>query len=208
MSSAFGMPREPRFLHFDHADERERCLPYFALNKRLFLSSAVLGAIVVGLLAIGGARAPLNPQQASASAQPRAHTCSRQFPKAQPPHNSWKPATHSLAPPGPTAVRLCRYSERADRLIREVSLTGGETEALMRTLRTLRPLPKSQKHSFTSCPIYVDPIIEAHLAYPHGHSVTVHVQIRCTRVTNGDVGRSWPPKALSRLRRELLRLTR
>lgn len=78
----------------------------------------------------------------------------------------------------------------------------------MRAFDALRPLPEGQKHGFTSCPFYVDPIIEAHLAYPRGDSVPVRVQARCTRTTNGDVERSCPPRALRRLRRTLLHLTR
>jgi len=77
----------------------------------------------------------------------------------------------------------------------------------MNSFQALRAFPPGH-HGFRSCPFYVDPIVEAHLLYPGGHSVAIFAPLGCMSASNGDVTRAWPPKALQRLRRKLLRLTR
>lgn len=152
-------------------------------------------------------------QLALASTAPSPEQCSRGAP-GPPPRNPWKAAHRDLAPPGAVGIRLCKYpgygsdSDPNRALIRGVSLSDRGIDMLIRDFDALRLKPHP-KPGFTSCPPW-SPTVVAHLAYANGHSVTIYVPDTewCPSVSNGDLWRSWPGKALSRLVRELLHLTR
>ena len=132
--------------------------------------------------------------------------CSHAVPKEPPPPNPWKRAKTTLAPSNPTAVRLCRYSEEPDRLVRQVSLSHVQARTLVSDMADLRP--DTGAPGFTSCFFNIDPIIEVHLVYADGRTVEVWVPTGCVTVDNGDIARDAPPKAVKRLVNDLLHLTR
>lgn len=126
--------------------------------------------------------------------------------------NSWAPAQTQLAPAGPTAVRLCRYSGLNDhpklRLVRTLERTDAALlTKLVREFDALPPPPLG----VTACPVDLGDEIVAHLAYPGGHAVTISVGLSgCHAVTNGDLPRSasgfgtpptFGPQLISRLKR-------
>jgi hypothetical protein len=97
-----------------------------------------------------------------------------------------------LAPPGPTAIRLCRYSGLNDahplRLARSVSVRRPRLEQLL--VSEFGRLPRFAPGAI-ACPMDDGSQIVALLSYPGGRSVSVSVGLSgCTRVTNGDVVRT------------------
>jgi hypothetical protein len=139
------------------------------------------------------------------------HRCPVLLPAA-PARNLWRKAEHSLAPSGPTRVRLCRYAfhedprgSGGDQLAGHGLLTGTKTAKLVREFDALR----SAKHGgrFTSC--FFGAFVVAYVSYADGHSVTISVVTsNCWSATNGDVTRNAGESAWLRLRKQLLRLTR
>ena len=129
------------------------------------------------------------------------------------PANSWALTRQVLAPPGASAIRLCRYSGfGADprlRLIRSVLRTDASLVAEL--LGKLDRLPAAP--GAFSCPADDGSEIILLLAYPDGHAVTVSVGLTgCERVTNGSAYRTAatigaPPAVGPQLLAQLKRLT-
>jgi hypothetical protein len=97
-----------------------------------------------------------------------------------------------LAPPGPTAIRLCRYASLNDahplHLARSVTVPRGRVARLL--VREFDRLPRFAP-GVIACPMDDGTEVVALLSYPGGHSVSISVGLRgCTRVTNGDVVRT------------------
>jgi hypothetical protein len=126
--------------------------------------------------------------------------------------NPWAPAQAQLAPAGPSAVRLCRYSGLNDhpklRLVRTLRRTDDALlTKLVREFDALPPVPIG----VTSCPVDLGDEIVAKLSYPGGHAVAILVILTgCPTAINGDLVRSamgfgdppaFGPQLLSRLER-------
>lgn len=87
-----------------------------------------------------------------------------------------------------------------------MTLDRHQIDRLLTEVGALRP--STGGPGFTSCFLYIDPIIEVHLAYAGGHAVSVWIPLGCPGVTNGDLGASTPRRAFDRLAKSLLYLTR
>jgi hypothetical protein len=139
-------------------------------------------ALVAGLIALG-----------SAAAQAGTTTPAQCAKKAliELPVNAWAPARKQLAPPGATAIRLCRYNALGTRplrgLARSALVTSARTvQAIVSELDQLPPLPRG----VFSCPADDGAEIEALLAYAGGNGVVVQIDLTgCGTVSNGSVVR-------------------
>lgn len=106
------------------------------------------------------------------------------------PANAWAPARKQLAPPGASAVRLCRYNALNTKpplaLAGSALVTSAKSvKAIVAELDALRPLPRG-----IFCPLDDGAAINALLAYSGGHAVLVRFELTgCGTVSNGNVTR-------------------
>ncbi len=104
----------------------------------------------------------------------------------------WAAARAQLAPPGASAIRLCRYSglnahPRLALVSSRLLTSSAVVRELVDELDHLAPLPPNA----ISCPNDDGSQMIALLAYPDGHSVTISVGLTdCEVVTNGSVQRT------------------
>lgn len=144
----------------------------------------LLGVLVafVTLLSVAGA-------SASGSAQPA--QCAAKAP-TELPVNGWAPARARLAPPGASAIRLCRYNALGQRpargLARSALVTDSQTvRAIVADFDSLRV--SASPPAF--CPLDDGAVIDALLAYPGGHGVVIQIELTgCANATNGNVTRT------------------
>ncbi len=135
---------------------------------------ALLGA------AVAGASNPLQPAQ-----------CAAKAPSALP-GNAWAPARRQLAPPGASAIRLCRYSALNQRparaLARSVLVSDAKTvRAIVSELDSLRVSASPRPF----CPLDDGAVIDALLAYPGGNGVVIQIELTgCANANNGNVTRT------------------
>jgi len=157
---------------------------------------------VIAGLAVGTAA------MATTRARPPVTGCSQRNPTGRVATNRWRAARHELAPPGPSVIRLCRYSGLDARpplsLLGSALVRSARTRhRLVRRLDSLPPPP-----SIAACPNDSDTAIVAHLAYPRGRQVTVRIGLDgCRTATNGDVWRTAAGSVGDRLITQLERLT-
>jgi hypothetical protein len=108
------------------------------------------------------------------------------------PRETWAPATHVLAPPGVSAIRLCRYSGLNSRppLTLVHSSLHVSRRLVAKLVREFDKLP-SFGAGVIACPADDASQIVVRLAYRARHAVTVAVGLTgCARVTNGSVVRT------------------
>jgi hypothetical protein len=159
---------------------------------RLVLTLAMCAALLLGA--------------ANAAANKPPPLCHTKGPQSVAP-NSWEPTKNQLAPTGAGAIRLCRYG--LDRKIVRGTLLTRQVWVgkLVREFDVLQPPPSGT----VACPVFLEPLIVALLAYPDGHTVTISVdESGCGSVTNGNLIRTAsvaPPLFGPKLLRELEHLT-
>jgi hypothetical protein len=125
--------------------------------------------------------------------------CAQHAPERVAPSH-WKAARHAIAPPDPTAVRLCRYGGSGASLERGVEQT--RPRVLRRLVRRLDSLPVAA--GTYACPNDDGRQVVAHFAYPDGHRLTVAIGLSgCRFATNGRL----TGVATHALLRQLRRLT-
>jgi hypothetical protein len=96
----------------------------------------------------------------------------------------WKAARHAIAPPGPSAVRLCRYRRLGDSPALERAVEVTRPRVLRRLVRRLDGLPDAV--GTYACPNDDGRQVVAHFAYPDGHRLTVATGFSgCRLATNG-----------------------
>jgi len=141
----------------------------------------VVVGILAAALAVGAA--------AQAGSAPTPAACAaKEF--VELPANAWAPARKQLAPPGASAIRLCRYNALNTKpplaLARSALVTSTKSvKAIVAELDALRPLPKG-----VFCPLDDGADIDALLAYSDGHAVIVRFELTgCGAVSNGSVTR-------------------
>lgn len=103
----------------------------------------------------------------------------------------WPAARRELAPPGPVAIELCRYSAELGRPVLRLrssrSLTAHKAVAFFAS--ELAALP--QQHGTVNCPADDGSRVVATLTYPQSRSLAVSVGLRgCKTATNGMVSRT------------------
>ena len=150
---------------------------------------------------------------ATAARAARPALCHTKAPQ-QVPANGWAAAQSQLAPPGASAIRLCRYSGLNDhprlRVVRATLLT--RQVWVQKLIREFDDLPAPPPGP-TACPADLGTEIVAQIAYPDGHAVTISVEMTgCVTVTNGSVTRTAagfgsPPQFGPKLVLELEHLT-
>jgi len=117
----------------------------------------------------------------------------------EPAPNSWPPARSELAPPGASAIRLCRYSpldnHSAPNLVASALVTRPATiRALASDLDELKRFSGA-----VFCPNDNGSAITLTLGYPSGHSVFIRVGLTgCQAVSNGSVTRTAATSAAGR----------
>ena len=97
----------------------------------------------------------------------------------------WKAARHAIVPPGPSAVRLCRYRGLGDSpAALERTVKVSRPRVLRRLVRRLDGLPDAA--GTYACPNDDGSQVVAHFAYPDGHRLTVAIGFSgCRLATNG-----------------------
>jgi hypothetical protein len=101
--------------------------------------------------------------------------------------NPWSATRAQLAPPGASAIRLCRYSAIPSHLVRSTLI--GAHRPVSSLVRQFDRLPAT-KGTF-ACPVDDGSQIVALLSYPSGHRVAIDVHLKgCNEVTNGDLFRA------------------
>lgn len=107
-------------------------------------------------------------------------------------HQVLSPAARRvLAPPGPVAIQLCRYSAEVGRpVLRMMSSRRLTAHTVVRFFAgELAALPK--QHGTVVCPDDDDSQVVATLTYPHSRTLAVGVGLRgCETATNGTVSRT------------------
>jgi len=105
--------------------------------------------------------------------------------------NAWNAARHRLVPPGPVAIRLCRYAglnARPPLALERALLVTSKTQ-IARLAREYDALPPFPPGLF-ACPFDDGSQVLAQIAYPGGRRVMVAFpHTGCLRVTNGDLVR-------------------
>jgi hypothetical protein len=124
----------------------------------------------------------------------------------------WPAARRELAPPGPVAIQLCRYSAEVSRpalrLMSSRRLTAHKAVAFFAGELAARP----RQHGGVVCPDDDGSQVVATLRYPKSRSLAVSVGLRgCETVTDGTVSRTasgfgTPPQKASRLVDQLERI--
>jgi hypothetical protein len=172
------------------------------MKTRRSLQRTVAFATLTVLMAVTAAAAVGVPRRARAVAN-----CSRKNLSGVAP-SRWPAARHQLAPPGPGAIRLCRYSGLNDHppMTLVSSALVGSAQVRHRLVGRLDALPRPP--AIAACPSDDGTAIVAHLAYPTGRAVTIRVGLNgCRSVTNGDVWRTAAGSVGDRLIAQLERLS-
>jgi hypothetical protein len=108
------------------------------------------------------------------------------------PVNAWAPARRELAPPGASAIRLCRYDALSVKPARALAASALVSDAatVREMVSELDSLPAAPKDAF--CPLDTGALIDLVVAYDGGeHGVLVRVDLSgCTIVDNGSVIRT------------------
>ena len=154
----------------------------------------------LALAACGSSSHSAKPSSAGATISA---TCPRIAPAQLPPER-WPGARKQLAPPGATAVRLCRYSGTNATLISSRLIeTRSVIDQLVNDFDALPPA-----RGAIACPAGNLAQIIALLAYPRREMVTISTELTgCATVTNGSVYRTAMartaagPRLLATLRR-------
>jgi hypothetical protein len=147
---------------------------------RLFLAAV---AVIAAGAAVAGSVA-----RAAGTEQPAA--CAPRTP-IELPLNPWPAAAHELAPPGASAIRLCRYNGFNGphaRALASSALVGSSraVAALVSELDALKP-----QSSRVFCPMDDGVEIDLLLGYRSGQAVHIRVEpTGCETVTNGRVTRT------------------
>jgi hypothetical protein len=147
------------------------------------LSIGLSGLLACAAVAGCGASRPVVPALGSFSAR----RCAAQRPVTL--HQvAWSAARRELAPPGPVAIQLCRYSAEVGRpvlrLMSSRRLTAHKAVAFF--VSELAALPR--QHAGVVCPEDDGSQVVATLRYPKSRSVAVSVGLRgCEIATNGTV---------------------
>jgi hypothetical protein len=154
----------------------------FQRGARMLLGGSGV-ALVVGLTALGSGGS------AAASTSTPAQCAAKAL--IELPVNAWAPARKRLAPPGASAIRLCRYNALGMRplrgLARSALVTNTRTVAVI--VDELDALPAFPSRPI-SCPADDGAEIEALLAYAGGEGVVVQIDLTgCATVSNGSVVR-------------------
>ena len=144
---------------------------------------------------VGEGEASARPTVVAPAITPAGTTRPRACPPTAPaelPAPRWRAAHAELAPPGASAIRLCRYSglnaHPRLRLTRMRLLTAPPT--VRRTVADLGRLPAGPTGA-VACPSDDGSQILARLAYPDGHALTISVALSgCGPVTNGSIRRT------------------
>jgi hypothetical protein len=190
-------------------------LPPRATAGRRSYRQVMAGVSVIGAACcmVGLATAATGCSTMTADASPPARCAAKASAQVRP--NAWGPAMRQLAPPGATAIRLCRYSglngPHPLHLARSVTAPRGRLVRLL--VREFDRLPRFAPGAI-ACPMDDGSQVVALLSYPGGHSVSISVGLTgCTRVTNGDVVRTAlgigpSPRSGPSLLEHLERLTR
>ncbi|MGH2895996.1 MAG: hypothetical protein ACRDPM_22385 [Solirubrobacteraceae bacterium] len=107
------------------------------------------------------------------------------------PAERWARARDQIAPPGATAVRLCRYSGTSAKLITSRLIkTRSVIEKLASDFNALSPATGA-----IACPAGNLAQILALLAYPGPKSVSISTQLTgCQTATNGSITRTAMPR--------------
>jgi len=153
---------------------------------------AVLQRIaVLGVAAVAFSGAVGIGLHAAGAATTRAPGCARQA-LIELPVNAWAPARSELAPPGASAVRLCRYNALGVKPLRGLAAAAlvSDSAAVGRIVHELDSLPKPPRQAF--CPMDNGAVIDLLIAYGStDHGVFVQVDLTgCTTVDNGSVIRT------------------
>jgi hypothetical protein len=150
------------------------------------LTTGFAGLLVcVGVVGCGHS-GPVVPALGSFSAG----TCATQRPATL--HQAlWPAARRELAPPGPVATQLCRYSAEIGRPVLRLRTSRRLTahKAVAFFASELGALP--DQHGTVVCPVDDGSQVIARLTYPHSRSLAVSVGLRgCEIATNGTVSRT------------------
>jgi len=150
----------------------------------------VVGAMVASLLSVsacGGSVAQrLAGSPASGGARPA--SCARREPRSVP-ANTWALTRSELAPPGATAIRLCRYGVLPSLLLQRSTLlrSSSVVSRIVRDFDRLPPPPSG----LIACPADLGSQVVALIAYPAERLVTISADLTgCAGVTNGNLSRS------------------
>ncbi len=165
----------------------------------------VLLAALAVLMVVGGAAAASGPRVVRGV---RVAHCSRRSPSDVVAPNHWPAARRHLAPRGPSAIRLCRYSGLNDHPPLTLVSSGlvGSLRARQRLVKRFNSLPLPPP--IAACPSDSGAAIVAHLAYRDGRAVTIRVGLDgCLLATNGDVWRTAAGSVGDRLIAQLERLS-
>ena len=176
-------------------------------------AAIVVGAVAVAVASTGAGRlAPQHRARPSVAELVRLAGCSNHAPSRVSP-DAWSLTRVELAPPGASAIGLCRYSGLNDHprltLIRAAAVTA--PSLVGRLVGEFDRLPASE--GAVACPDDNGSEIIARLVYPNRHLVTISVGLTgCERVTNGSVNRTAagigaPPAFGPELLTQLKRLT-
>lgn len=129
---------------------------------------------------------------AAAAATTRPADCASKAP-IELPVNAWAPARHELAPPGASAIRLCRYNALGVKPVRGLAASGlvSDPTSVRKLVGELDSLPVPPKLAF--CPMDKGALIDLIVAYGGGGDRGVLVQVDltgCATVDNGSVIRT------------------
>jgi hypothetical protein len=144
-------------------------------------------ALALAALALSGGVGFALRAASAAAARPAA--CERQAP-VELPVNPW-PAAHSeLAPPGASAIRLCRYNALGVPRGLAASAVVSDPSAVGRLTRELDSLPSLPR--VEACPLDTGALIDLIVAYSDNkHGLLVQVDLTgCAVVANGSVDRT------------------
>jgi len=141
---------------------------------------ALLLTVVLAALSLSGSAA--TAQQAAACLE---------HPLVELPLNSWAAARATLAPPGASEIKVCRYRPLGNRRLGSLAATAYvRAVGTIKTLtQALDGLPPVQRRAF--CPMDDGALIDMTLTYPSGHGVLIRVELTgCETVSNGSITRT------------------
>jgi hypothetical protein len=166
-----------------------------ALARSAYMESMLRRSFALALvaLAISGALGIALHSAGAATVTPAA--CAPKAP-IELPYNSWPAARKQLAPPGASAIRLCRYNGLNTKPYRGLAAQAlvtskGEVATIVGELDALPRVPPGAIFSREECPADDGSLVDALIAYPGGHGVLVSIELGgCFGVTNGNVMRT------------------
>ena len=113
-------------------------------------------------------------------------SCARREPRID--ANPWPATLNQMAPPGATAIRLCRYG-RLPRLSLERARLVTNSSLVNRLVDDFNRLPPAPA-GVVNRPVDVGSRVDALLAYPERQRVAVDVELTgCAAATNGNLHR-------------------